>query len=220
VRSVIILFAKAPVAGQVKTRLVPPLTPAQAASLHTAFVKDMMLRMQAVPGSDVELHTDTLTDAWTPSPVAVKCQCPGDLALKMVNSLNSALRSGFDRAVILGSDAPTVPLSHVEALIASAAEIALGPARDGGFWGISAARTDPRMFNGVHWSARGTLCESIAAARQAGLTVELGPAWFDVDEPADLDGLLADPDLPPHTRAWRDRCYNPVRNDATRLAAG
>src|SRR5690348_13092550 len=87
-RPVIIVFAKAPTAGRVKTRLVPPLTPEAAAQLHTALVWDTIESLQQLRGVDLELHTDIRTDAWTSAGVAQSLQCEGDLGLKMFNALD------------------------------------------------------------------------------------------------------------------------------------
>jgi uncharacterized protein len=207
VRAVIILFAKAPQPGMVKTRLVPPLTFVEAAELHRAFVDDLITRLQTLTEFDVELHTDVSTDAWTRSRVACKCQIPGGLELRMLHALSTALREGYERVAVVGTDAPTVPLDSVEALFRSPADTCLGPTDDGGFWAISACETKPNMFSGVTWSQGDTLTQTIAAIEDAGLSTELGPAWFDVDEPHDLERLLDAHDLPPSTRQWVQRYW-------------
>jgi rSAM/selenodomain-associated transferase 1 len=197
----IILFAKAPIAGQVKTRLLPALSPQAAADLHTAFVYDMICRFSNLSGFDFELHTDIRTDAWSDTGVTRKLQISGHLGLKMIHALTEGTRAGYERSLISGSDAPTLPVSSIQALFSSDADVALGPADDGGFYAISARRTDPFMFAGVAWSQPHTMAESIKAMEHCGLTVEIGPAWFDIDNPADLDRLRSQPDLPPYTAA-------------------
>ena len=203
-RSVIILFAKAPVTGQVKTRLIPRLGPEDAARLHTAFVADMIERLQHFPGAALELHTDIPSDAWKQYSVARKLQIPGDLGLKMFHSLSTALTSGYERAMVVGTDAPTLPPDHLAGLLESSADVALGPTEDGGYYAISAKRTHLEMFKGVAWSTVHTLRMTLEAFDRCGLTHELGETWFDIDEPADLERLRACPDLPPHTRAMMD----------------
>ena len=199
-RPVIILFAKAPVPSRVKTRLVPPLSPDFAALLHTAFVWDFIERLQALHGlADLELHTDICTDAWNASGVSRALQCEGDLGLKMLQALRSALEAGRDQAMIVGSDAPGLPMQNLEALLHCQADVALGPASDGGYYAIACRRVSARMFDGVPWSASDTLQRTAAAARACGLTVESGPTWWDVDTPGDLDRLLAEEYPPRHT---------------------
>lgn len=204
-RSVIILFAKAPVPGRVKTRLLPVLSADEAAALHTTFVADMIERLQQVPGTHFELHTDIPSDAWAEFSVTRKLQIPGDLGLKMLHSLASAFASGYDRAIIVGSDSPNLPVDHVQRLMTSGADIALGPTEDGGYYAISAKRTHSAMFEGVAWSTPATLSGTERALANCGLTMELGEIWFDVDEPADLQRLQACTDLPRRTRAFLQR---------------
>lgn len=202
-RPVILLFAKAPVPGRVKTRLQPLLSAHQAAGLHSALVEDALeLLLTSLPEVDVELYTDTLTDAWGAVPVARKLQAKGDLDVKMRSAAEAALREGRPRVMIVGSDSPTLPGAHLATLLDSAADVALGPCEDGGYYAIAFRRTHPAMFDGVTWSVATTLDNTAAACRRAGLTVEFGPRWFDVDAPADVLRLLSDPGLRPHTAAW------------------
>jgi rSAM/selenodomain-associated transferase 1 len=201
---IVILFAKCPAAGHVKTRLSPPLTPVQAAALQDALVRDALERFSRLHQHDFELHTDThCLDAWAEYQVSRKSQVRGDLGLRMLHALEAALRSGYRRATILGSDAPTLPARYVAALTDAAADVALGPALDGGYYAISASGVHPGMFDHVRWSSRFALDDTEASVRSAGLRVERGETWFDLDEPADLARLIKEPDtLPRHTRKW------------------
>lgn len=202
VRTLLIVFAKAPIAGAVKTRL--GLAPESAAELHAAFVEDFLDSMAAI-GASVELHTDTPTDAWPGLDVPRRRQNEGDLGLRMVHALADALQRGYGQAVVLGSDSPGLPRDHVRGLMNLDADVALGPAEDGGFWGVAARRVHPAMFAGVEWSAADTRARSLAAIRAAGLSAQEGAVWFDVDTAADLDRLLSLPDRLPRTRAWAAR---------------
>lgn len=205
VRPVIILFAKAPVSGNVKTRLIPALSSNEAADLHRAFVSDLLLRFEDLHWADLELHTDSDTDAWPTVEVPRKLQISGSLGLRMLHSLEQAMRAGRPSATIVGADAPTLPADYLEQLVNASSDVALGPTDDGGFYAIRARRTDPKMFDGVTWSRTDTLQRTIEALGACGLTVSVGPGWFDVDAPADLERLRACPDLPPHTTAWFSR---------------
>ncbi len=198
-----ILFARAPVPGRVKTRLAARLGPERAAELHTAFVADMLdLLASQEASADVELHTDTLTDAWAEVKVSRHLQSGGDLGARIYTALQNSLAEGRSRAMIVGSDAPTLPASHLSKLLASPADMALGPTGDGGYYAISCRRVHPEMFRGVRWSRPDVLERTVAAAQRCGLSVELGPHWFDVDTPADLVRLIASGELPRHTAAW------------------
>jgi rSAM/selenodomain-associated transferase 1 len=197
--NLIILFAKSPEAGRVKTRLASAVTLEVAVELHIAFARDMISRFRSFEDADFELHTDTRIDAWANTGVTRKLQISGDLGLRMIHALEGALRSGYRAAIIIGSDAPTLPLEHVRVLLSRRCDVALGPAEDGGFYAIAARRVHPAMFDHVSWSRPDTLLQTVRAIEASGLTVELGSPWFDVDEPRDLERLLEQPDLPPET---------------------
>jgi rSAM/selenodomain-associated transferase 1 len=180
----IILFARAPVAGRVKTRLIPLLGAEGAADLHRRLVRAALARLAAV--GPVELHTDVATDAWPEFAGPRIVQAEGDLGARML----AALASG-GHVLIVGSDAPGVPDGYLNALLASTADIALGPTEDGGFYAIAARRTHPEMFAGVAWSSGSELRQTIQACERCGLTVQIGPRWFDIDTPEDLERARA-----------------------------
>lgn len=200
----VVVFAKAPRPGLVKTRL--GLDGAAAALLQEAFVRDTLaLALEAAVGP-VELHVDVETDAWRDIPVSTRLlQTAGDLGARML----AALRDG--PTLIVGSDAPTLPAAHLPAMARVPGDIVLGPAEDGGYWAILARRTDERLFDGVEWSTARTRAQTEAAARACGLTVGLGPMWFDCDEPADLRRLIA---------AQPDQLRPATREALRRLASG
>ena len=104
-----------------------------------------------------------------------------DLGLKMLQALDHALAEGRPQAVILGSDAPDLPREHLPELLASPLTSPLDPADDGGYYAIAARRVHPEMFEGVEWSSSHEFQQTLAACRKCGLTVDIGPAWFDVD---------------------------------------
>jgi glycosyltransferase A (GT-A) superfamily protein (DUF2064 family) len=102
--------------------------------------------------------------------------------------------------MVLGSDSPTLPRAHIERLLASSADVVLGPCEDGGYYAIACRRIDPRMFAGVGWSTPYALEQTERAVRACGLSVERGDLWYDVDGPEDLARLAAEPELPLHTK--------------------
>lgn len=223
-RSVIIVFAKMPVPGRVKTRLIPRLGPDLAAAFHAALTGDLIESLQTLSGVDLELHTDIPGDAWNELKVARRGQREGALPLKLLHGLREALAGGRSKALIVGSDAPGLPLDHLRELLVSPSDVTFGPAADGGFWGIACSRVEDRMFDGVRWSSPWTLADARAAAARSGLSVAIGSEWWDADEPHDLDRLFERPEqLGPRVRScieapeWRasfagiDRENRPAR---------
>ena len=195
-----ILFAKAPVAGRVKTRLAMEIGAYRAAELHRAFVTDSLAILKKFTAvADLQLHTDILTDAWSELDVAREVQTSGNLQLKLLHALGRALAAGRPQAIVFGSDSPTLPHAHVQRLLDSGADVALGPCDDGGYYAIACRRIHPDMFAGVAWSTPDTLEQTERAARACGLSVERGDLWYDVDGPEDLARLTAEQDLPDST---------------------
>lgn len=207
-RPVLILLAKAPLAGRVKTRLQERIGAAEAAEFHAACVKDMLAMLRDLTGvADIELSTDQTTDAWEDFAVARSLQAEGNLGARILHALEAALAAGRPKAAVIGSDSPTLPAAHLLSLLALDCDVALGPTEDGGYYAIACRKTAPGMFRGVKWSGADTLDSTVRAARLCGLSVQLGPAWFDVDEPADLDRLAASSTLPCFTARWFRRYW-------------
>jgi rSAM/selenodomain-associated transferase 1 len=193
VPALVCLFAKAPVAGSVKTRLAASLGPDGAALLHESFVADLLAAL--APLYPLELWTDIHTDARAHFQVACKLQPQGSLGDRMLAAILSGLERGFERIVVIGADSPTVPPSHIGQLLALDADAAFGPADDGGFWALACRRASPAMFDAVPWSSPETLSAALSACARAGLSTALGPSWYDIDDESSLSRLRRDPGL-------------------------
>ncbi len=188
-RPLIIIFAKAPVAGRVKTRL--DADPCRAAVLHSVFVRDTLAMAETLRDeADVELSTDTPSDAWPESAVRRSVQAGGNLGERMYAALHQALSAGRTQVIIMGSDSPLLPPDHIRELLRSATDVTLGPTKDGGYYAICCRRAVAEMFDGVPWSTAAALAGTVDALSRCGLTVGQGPAWFDVDTPDDLERLM------------------------------
>ncbi len=209
-RPVLILFAKAPVPGKVKTRLAKTIGIEQATKIHRAFVGDTLQKAAKLADRgfiDVELHTDVETDAWSLNRVTHRLQVQGDLGDRMYHALQQALSQGRPQAMIIGSDSPTLPESYLLNLLELRQDVAFGPCDDGGYYAISCGRVAPEMFRSVNWSVASTLEETRRACKLVGLSNALGQTWFDVDEVEDLDRLRAESNLPPLTAAALKEIY-------------
>jgi uncharacterized protein len=210
-RPVILVFAKAPIPGRVKTRLHSVLTPEQAARLHKAFVFDTLESLNHLAAvADIELHSDVPSLDWPPG---YRLQAEGDLGHRMWTALAQGLAAGRPRVLIVGADSPTLPVDQLRSLLAAEADVALGPSEDGGYYAISARRVHPAMFAGVAWSTGFVSSQTQAACRAAGLSVALGSFGWDVDEPADFHRLCGEKYLPPRTRAILQEYGYPSRGE-------
>lgn len=205
------MFAKAPRPGFVKTRLIPSVGAKDACRLHEAFVRDILQALHELGDlCDVELHTDERWDNWALNGRVLKLQATGDLGIKMRTALEDALDEARPLAAILGSDSPSLPMACVHQILECPADVCLGPTTDGGFYAIACRKVQPSMFDGVTWSVPQTLEQTMAAVNKAGLTVALGPAWYDIDSADDLDRLASDDRIRPAT-AEALRSLRPLR---------
>lgn len=201
-RPTIIVFAKAPEPGRVKTRL--GLDPETAASLYEAFVNDTLeMALELRDAADIELHTDIETTAWRGYDIPRARQAQGNLGTRMLAALRS--KGGAGPVMILGSDAPSLPGFCVRGLLEMRGDVVLGPTQDGGYWAILARRTDDRMFAGVEWSTALTRRQTVDAVKACGLSVSLGDPWFDVDELSDLRRLAVSNAIRRHTEHFLQR---------------
>ena len=208
----LLLFTKPAREGRVKTRLIGDLTPAEAAALHTAFLDDLLDRLRR---GSFDLRLAWALDPGEPVPGGPFSGVPGlrqegdDLGERLFRTL-AAAAAEVPMVAALGSDHPTLPLEVVHDAferLEAGADVALGPAEDGGYYLIAlrAAAVVPRLFDGIAWSTDRVFPETLARCRELGLRVELLPRASDVDTPDDLRRLahrMADDDLDcPRTRA-------------------
>jgi hypothetical protein len=212
----LVVFARAPVPGQVKTRLfrgqgvpspplpMPPVGPEEAAALHRAFVADV-LRCGAAAGlfSRRRLYVagdpdhPFLREAAAASGFLLRPQGEGDLGQRMHAALVAELAAGAAAAVLIATDSPTLPpelLRQAGASLRAAAPgpaVVIGPAADGGYYLIGVTRPCPSLFieDPIAWGTNQVLPATLARLarlRAEGAAVELLPFFYDVDTPADL----------------------------------
>lgn len=184
----LIVFARAPTPGQTKTRLVPALGRDGAARLSAAFLDDVLARVARVPELRPELWCPTEEDAARFEQAHV--QVGGDVGERMAHALSVALTRA-PAALLIGSDLPTLPATHLRAAARALAthDVVLGPAHDGGFYLVGARASAPDLRPPIRWSTRHALADT--RARLAHRAVALIRPWYDVDTPEDLRLLRA-----------------------------
>lgn len=198
--AVILIFAKAPVPGQVKTRLAKAFTPEAAAMLHAALT-ERALETAISSGLDVVLyaapdanHPYFATCAEDFGVVIEEQLRDGDLGERMLAAMDRTLR-GHDCVIVIGADCPALTTKHFYQVMAQfeveKPDVVLIPAEDGGYVLIAARRTHADMFTGIAWGTDTVLRQQRAALHAAGLTwTELDTLW-DVDRPEDLPRLAS-----------------------------
>ena len=210
-RDVLALFAKAPVPGQVKTRLCPPLAPAQAARLYEAMLLDIVGQHLGDPPSveRVLWFAPEGAEGWfrehVPPGYALLAQRGATLAERMRALFHHHCDRGATRVVLRGTDSPTLPGVRVREAFAALdrADLVLCPDRDGGYNLIGLRKPADELFD-LEMSTGSVLDTTRARARELGLQVALLEPHHDVDTEADLRLLRAEVDakLTPRTAQW------------------
>ena len=197
--ALLIIFAKEPRPGQVKTRLSPPLSPEAAAQLYHCFILDILDEMARVPEVRLAVAFSPLTARGffrrlAPPGTNLFPQVGADLGERMARAFARSFAAGFGPVLLRGSDVPDLPaavlLEAKEVLAARRAQVVLGPATDGGYHLVGLTEPQPRLFQGPAWSSSTVLADTLRLARQQGLRVHLLPPWADIDTYDDLRTFL------------------------------
>jgi rSAM/selenodomain-associated transferase 1 len=211
--ALLIIFAKEPHRGQVKTRLSPPLSPEAAAQLYHNFLLDILEEMGRVPEVRLALafsppEAQDFFQALARPGMDIFPQEGSDLGERMARACAWGFKAGYSPVLLRGSDTPDLPAAVVsearEVLAAGHFQVVLGPATDGGYYLVGLSRPQPHLFQGPLWSSDTVLESTLKAARQQNLTVHLLPAWSDIDTLADLLTFL-NRACPAPQPGWRSR---------------
>lgn len=192
----ILVMAKAPVPGRVKTRLIGALTSEQAAALHLACIHDTLRLAHSVRGARKYLFlagtTRAVQDAMRKlKPIAnwhLAAQSKGDLGARLAHAIRRAMRDGAACVVVIGTDTPWMGAARIRDAIRGLTEhdIVLGPCRDGGYYLLAVRRFVPEILAGIDWGTGRVLQQTLRAAKHRGASVGLLALDFDLDRPADL----------------------------------
>ena len=199
----VLLFGKVPRPGETKTRLAPALGDEGAARLYRAFLEDTIRLARASGADEVELwlagtEEGIRADAARHPGLTVRRQSGEGLGERLRRAFEKAFREGAARAAALGTDHPTLPPGRVDAAFAALDDVdgVLGPTPDGGYYLVALRRSAwPRaeaLFRSIPWSGPDVAATTRERAREAGLEMDEIEAWYDVDEPAELERLRRD----------------------------
>jgi len=195
-RAAVAVIAKEPVAGLVKTRLVPALGAAGAARVAAAMLADTLAVVAGVDAAPWLCFTpaearDRL--ARLAPGFGLLPQAGGDLGDRLAACLDELLRTGAERVAIVGADTPHVPAARYRRALAllDRDDLVLGPALDGGYYLVAARMARPELFVGVQMGTATVLKETVARAGRLGLRVGLLPVLRDLDRVDDLEAALA-----------------------------
>ena len=214
------VMTKAPRAGQVKTRLVPPLSPEEAAQLNLSFLRDTAAAIAKACGTiarGVGVHTPIGAEAVyidiLPGEFDLLPQRGDGFGERLAFATEDLFQCGFASVCLIDSDSPTVSADvyaeAVELLSRPGDRVVLGPSDDGGYYLIGLKKSRRELFERIDWSTERVLEQTKQRARELSLEVSLLPTGYDIDDAATLrrlcDELLSDKserDLAPNTRQF------------------
>ena len=202
----IVIFARAPVPGACKTRLIPALGSEGAAQLHAVMVERAVHRALASGLGPVELHgaPDTSHPFFLTlvarHPISLKPQATGDLGARM----HAVFASAHGPSLLMGTDAPCITPEHLRACataLAGGHDAVFLPAEDGGYGLVGLAKPCPEIFTDMPWGTATVMAETRSRLRAVGRSCFEPATIWDVDEPADLlrlqqSGLMSFPPTP------------------------
>ncbi len=195
----LLLFARLPVPGRVKTRLLERYSPGEALELHRALLSDSLdLLNAAAPvaaaapflylseGGELEGEVaDHLGRA------VRALQRGSDLGERLARAFQERFAAGAREVVVFGSDAPHLPRERILRAFRELekSEVVVGPARDGGYYLIGASRLHPELFRAIPWGTDRVFRETVRRARKEGISLASLPDWDDIDLPESVASL-------------------------------
>ncbi len=210
----LLVFARSPEAGRVKTRLSPPLPPDEAAAVYEACLRDVLALAARERGRlAVWVDGGPAAHAYFARAfpvVPAEPQSADDLGARIEDAFRRNFDEGAERVVIVGADAPTLPESCLHDAFDFLAEVpvVLGPALDGGYYLVGLRRSAwpaaGALFRDIPWSTAEVLRRTGERADAAGLELRLLPAWYDIDRPEDLARARAHAAPGSHLARWLD----------------
>lgn len=199
VQTAVVIMAKMPQAGAVKTRLCPPLAPQTAAVLYRAFLLDKIAQVR-------RLAQASPTIAYTPEDgrgffaalapdFTLIPQQGADLGERLANSFAQCFAAGYTGVLAIDSDTPTLPTDFLQQAVHLIAtpqtEVVIGPTEDGGYYLIGLRALHRELFADMAWSTAAVVPETRQRAAAKGLQIAWLPPWFDIDTVEDLQRLRA-----------------------------
>lgn len=204
-----IVFAKEPEKGRVKTRLREHLSEEQCFKLYKAFLRDTLESVKTLEHIDKVLAYDFTTNEpgylkKIGRPFTFYKQRGKNLGEKMHNAFKFARKTNSEKAIIIGSDSPNLPVNYVKEAFRRLDnnDIVLGPSRDGGYYLVGLKNPCLTIFRGVKWSSETVLKDTIKNAGRLNKKIAILRKWYDIDDSAGLARLKRDLKKKKNTARW------------------
>lgn len=195
------VMAKAPRPGKVKTRLSPPLTPAQASALNICFIRDTTENIQQVSAAShsaglvvyTPVGDEAAFDDLLPAGFELLAQRGEGFGERLLAASQDLFACGYSAVCLIDSDSPTMPqaalLDAVTRLSRPGDRVVLGASDDGGYYLIGVKRVHPELFARIDWSTDRVYQQTLERAAEIGLQVDQLTTWYDVDDATTLERL-------------------------------
>lgn len=228
----LIVFAKVPQAGSVKTRMTAVMAPGEAAELYRCMLYDTLIKagrhINAMRVAVFFEPTDGAEAYFADAAQGMELfsQDGNGLGERMEQAFQEMFARGGEAVVIIGSDIPHFPSSFIGDAFAlleqSGMDVVFGPATDGGYYLLGMKRLHPQLFTGIAWSSDTVLRESMTRGKAAGLHMALLPPCSDLDTPEDLlrPEVLDERNEAPLTRGFLHRFFGGGKERQDREQAG
>ncbi len=191
-KDILIILARSPVYGKVKTRLAAAIGAAEALEVYRQLLHHTLEVAGNVPSDKIVFYSDeSVPDEATAPGFARATQYGADLGARMENAFTHVFGQGYEKAVMIGTDCPAMG----ERTLAAAFEalhqhdVVIGPAYDGGYYLLGMKQVHHRLFHNIPWSTPAVFEETVTICRRDGLRYLLLPTLHDVDKKKDLPQL-------------------------------
>jgi len=218
-KKALIIFAKRPEAGKVKTRLIPALSAGEAAALYNCMLTDTIAKVESLKEVDRFLFITGGTESsaffheFFPG-MQIFQQAGNDLGERMEAAFAAVFSMGYQAAAIIGTDSPDLPPTFIEDAYRILEEqrvgAVFGPSEDGGYYLLAMRRLHKDLFADINWSTGQVLRQSLENAAKMGLSVAQISVWYDVDTIEDLarPELRDSNNCAPLTRQFLNRIFS------------
>jgi rSAM/selenodomain-associated transferase 1 len=190
-RRALLIFAKVPNPGKVKTRLLPAITPKDASEIHESCILDTLYLARKMAGCDLLVFSAGGTAYYAKlrnGNMRVFPQRGEGLGERLERAFRKAFRMRYQEVIVIGTDSPWMGTECLRTAFTSLAQhdLVLGPTDDGGYFLLGLSKFVPQVFRGISWSTEKVCTQTLRMARRAKLSTKLFANEFDLDRPEDL----------------------------------
>ncbi len=190
-KQALLVFAKNPEAGKVKTRLAATMGNEAALAVYNQILTYTVSVTQYLPVDKFVYYSNYIgqEDIWNSEHYYKEIQQGADLGERMKNAFASTFIKGYDKVVIIGTDCPGISEDIIRDAFGhlQRCDVAIGPAKDGGYYLLGMRQLHSKLFENIQWSTNTVLNDTIKKCNELHLTYHLSPVLIDIDEEKDLE---------------------------------